>query len=120
MSAQPRGAPPRHRRLINLELLLKFGPDAWRVRNETLTVQCEALRRRLAAVKRETEDLNRGRKLSQLEAGRQLASLQAEYTHLVAKNAEIETACIALERQAATLGGGRGGDAGAPQVEAAA
>lgn len=111
---------PRRRRLINLELLLKFGPDAWRVRNETLTVQCEALKRRLAAVKKETEDLNRSRKLSQLEAGRQLSSLQAEYTQLVAKNAEIEAACLTLESQAAALGDKGGGDSDASMVEATA
>ncbi|KAL6779927.1 hypothetical protein ACKKBG_A14340 [Auxenochlorella protothecoides x Auxenochlorella symbiontica] len=110
----------QYTRLINLELLLKFGPDAWRVRNETLTVQCEALKRRLAAVKKETEDLNRSRKLSQLEAGRQLSSLQAEYTQLVAKNAEIEAACLTLESQAAALGDQGGGDSDASMVEATA
>lgn len=41
------------RRLLNLELLLKFGPDSWRMHNEALSSFVTRLQEQLAAVKRQ-------------------------------------------------------------------
>lgn len=37
--------------LLNLELLLKFGPDSWRMHNEALSAFVTRLQEQLAAVK---------------------------------------------------------------------
>ena len=37
--------------LLNLELLLKFGPDSWRMQNEALSAFVTRLQEQLAAVK---------------------------------------------------------------------
>ena len=95
--------PPARRRLVNLELLLKFGPDAWRMHNEQLAAFVARLQSQLADVRRHVDDLNRERKLQQHAAGAELGALEAEYLGLVHKNAEIEAACRGLEAEVAAM-----------------
>jgi pre-mRNA-splicing factor SPF27 len=90
-------------RLLNLELLLKFGPDAWRAHNEQLAAFVAAQQAALAGVRRRVEELNRERKLQQHAAGAELGALEAEYLGLVHKNGEIEAACRALEAEVAAM-----------------
>ena len=66
-------------RLVNLELLLKFGPDSWRMHNEVLASFVARLQEQLAGVRRQVDDLNRERKLQQHAAGGELGKLEAEY-----------------------------------------
>jgi pre-mRNA-splicing factor SPF27 len=91
------------RRLVNLELLLKFGPDSWRMHNEVLASFVARLQEQLAGVRRQVDDLNRERKLQQHAAGGELGKLEAEYLSLVHKNAEIEAACRGLEAEVAAM-----------------
>ena len=93
----------QHTRLLNLELLIKYGPDAWRAHNERLALHVRGQEGEAAAVRRDTEALNRERKLQQTAAGRELAALEAEYLGAVRKNAGIEAACRALEAEVAAL-----------------
>eukprot|EP00887_Chlorella_sp_A99_P000863 scaffold5.g863.t1 len=94
----------QYSRLLNLELLLKFGPGAWRSQ--------------LADVRQQIDALNRERKLQQTAAGREIAALEAEHLALVLKNQEIAAAVAglrasvaALAVQAAAAGGGGPGAA---------
>ncbi|GAB4818855.1 hypothetical protein N2152v2_005901 [Parachlorella kessleri] len=88
----------QYNRLLNLELLLKFGPDTWRVQNDALAVSVKQLQEELVTTRRQIEGLNR----------RELAKLEEEYLGLVHKNMEIEAACRQIEREIdttrATLG----------------
>ncbi|KAI3428653.1 hypothetical protein D9Q98_007476 [Chlorella vulgaris] len=93
----------QYNRLLNLELLLKFGPDAWRAHNEQLAAFVARLQAQLADVRRRVDDLNRERKLQQHAAGAELGQLEAEYLGLVHKNAEIEGACRGLEAEVAAM-----------------
>ena len=86
--------------MLNLELLLKFGPDAWRLHNEMLGSYAAQVQEQLAAARRAIDALNRERKLQQTAAGREIAALEGEYLALVYKNQEIEAACRAAEREA--------------------
>ncbi len=84
-------------RIENLELLKKFGSQAWKMHNEdTLTAKSLAAAQ-LAAVKRETEAVNRKRKADQTAVAPTLKSLEAEFYDLSAKNMEIEAACVLME-----------------------
>mmetsp|Transcript_18191 Transcript_18191/g.54664 ORF Transcript_18191/g.54664 Transcript_18191/m.54664 type:complete len:310 (+) Transcript_18191:390-1319(+) len=91
----------QHNRVINLELLLKFGPKAWRVQNARLAAANGRLEAEVAEVRAEVEAVNRERKLQQTAAGADLASLQTQWHQLVHKNAEIERACQRLEAEVA-------------------
>lgn len=104
-------------RLLNLELLLKFGPGAWRAHNERLAAVTSALQAAAADARTQVDALNRERKLQQMAAGREIGLLEREHHVLVAKNAEIEEACRAVE---ATLAGLRDAAGGEQQGDAAA
>ncbi|KAK2076455.1 hypothetical protein QBZ16_000980 [Prototheca wickerhamii] len=93
----------QYTRLLNLELLVKFGPDSWRARNDALATLVEGLKAELKVVEERTEQVNRRRKLMQLSAGEHLAQLQEQYRLLAAKNREIRAACDSLEASAAEL-----------------
>ncbi|KAL4428227.1 hypothetical protein ABPG75_002316 [Micractinium tetrahymenae] len=112
----------QYNRLLNLELLLKFGPDSWRMHNEALSsfvTRLQASLDQLAQVRRQVDDLNRERKLQQHAAGAELGALEAEYLGLVHKNAEIDAACRGLEAEVAAMrealphGGAEGGSSAA-------
>lgn len=87
----------QHARIVNLELLTRYGPDAWRLRNDTLETTLRLLHAQHASAAAAAEEVNRERKLRQLETGRMLQALHEQYEALLAKNAEIELACQALE-----------------------
>lgn len=93
----------QHNRLLNLELLLKFGPRTWRAHNEAVAAHVARLQAALAQTRAAVDDLNRERKLQQTAAGRELRQLEGDYVALVRKNAEIEAACSALEAEGAAL-----------------
>ncbi|PRW44377.1 pre-mRNA-splicing factor SPF27-like protein isoform B [Chlorella sorokiniana] len=93
----------QYNRLLNLELLLKFGPDSWRLHNEALSAFVTRLQEQLAAVKQQVDTLNRERKLQQHAAGSELGKLEAEYLGLVHKNMDIEAACRGLEAEIAAM-----------------
>jgi len=87
-------------RLINLELIQKYGSDAWRASNESLASHVAAVQSEVAATTQAIENLNRERKLQQVAAGRELKALEHQYLHLIKKNSEIEAACRAIEAEA--------------------
>ncbi|KAK9828137.1 hypothetical protein WJX74_000261 [Apatococcus lobatus] len=82
-------------RLVNLELLLKFGPNAWRAFNEQLENYVARLQQEAQQLKKDIEDVNKQRKVSQLEAGKQLDALQACWAEGIAKNHEAPGAAEA-------------------------
>lgn len=90
-------------RLLNLELLVKYGPVTWRAHNEAVASYVSRLEGEVAAARGAIDELNRERKLQQTAAGRELATLQEEYLTLVAKNAELEAVCCRIEAQADEL-----------------
>ena len=59
----------QYNRLLNLELLLKYGPAAWRAHNEALGSHATRLGAALEATRRDVEATNRERKLQQTAAG---------------------------------------------------
>lgn len=92
-------------KLANLDLMLKYGANAWRVHNQHLEAFNSRLQKGTAEARRDIELLNRDRKLNQLSAGAELTRLKQQWTGLVEKNAEIEAACRALEAEVQGLRG---------------
>ena len=52
--------------MSNVELLTKFGPNAWRISNFLLEKQIERVQREIEGTIAATEDLNRQRKSTQV------------------------------------------------------
>ncbi|KAL8159019.1 hypothetical protein V2J09_000556 [Rumex salicifolius] len=90
-------------RLENLDLMLKYGPDAWKQVNQRL----EAFLSRLQALAREQnekiETVNRERKYHQQNTAYELHALSAQWRELCLKNMEIQEACALIEGRLAEL-----------------
>lgn len=86
-------------RLLNLELMNRYGRDSW----EQLAESSQAEKLRLARVQRQVQEevdtVNRKRKQDQLGALDELARNRLEWYNLAAKNNELEFACAQLEAQ---------------------
>lgn len=90
-------------RLLNLELLLKFGPSTWRAHNEAVASYASRLKNQVQDSRNGIENLNKERKLQQIAAGRELFALEEEYLSLVTKNAQLESVCQSLEEEISRL-----------------
>lgn len=84
-------------RVMNLELMLDYGCETWKVYLEVLTAMLAKAQARLQDIKKEIQDVNWQRKSKQTQAGEKLRSLEAQWVMLVSKNYEIEQACVKLE-----------------------
>lgn len=65
-----------HTRLMNLELLTKFGPNAWKLHTEQLQSYKTSVDNNLADCQQDIENLNRKRKAEQLQAGSRFRQLE--------------------------------------------
>lgn len=115
-------------RILNLELLLKFGPNAWRGQTQSDEALLKQLEATLAGLRKSIDSLNRERKLQQSAAGNELRVLEDQYYSALRKNLEISAACQGVQDEIglleARLGlggakadGGEGAAAGEAQQE---
>eukprot|EP00884_Botryococcus_braunii_P012315 jgi/Botrbrau1/21084/Bobra.0144s0082.1 len=93
----------QYNRLLNLELLLQYGPSVWQAHIKQLEVAVKEVAEERDRLKQEAEGINKERKLKQEAAGRELRSLEEKWLEHVKKNAEIQDACLALEAEIAKL-----------------
>lgn len=89
----------QYNRLLNLELLLRFGPNARRVHNKSLEGHVHRLENEIEHLQQQRDSINRQRKLSQESDGRAIQQMEQQYKSLVAKNMEINMACQELESE---------------------
>ena len=87
-------------RIQNLELLTKYGASAWLAHTRAADAALAAGKAQLAALEAATAELHKTRKVQQQAAGAELAAVERQWRAAVAKCAEIEAACVALEAQA--------------------
>jgi len=87
-------------RIQNLELLTKYGANAWLAHTRAADAALAAGKAQLAALEAATAELHKTRKVQQQAAGAELAAVERQWRAAVAKCAEIEAACVALEAQA--------------------
>lgn len=86
-------------RFLNLELLQKYGCEAWKAGLEILVGLNAKAQKELAELKKEIQDVNWSRKNKQLQTGDQLNRLNNQWASLVSCNFEIESAIKQLEMQ---------------------
>jgi len=86
-------------RLINLELMKKYGANAWKAYNEQLVQMKQGLSNAIAQQRSQSEQVNRKRKADQMTAKPTLENLEFQFYELANKNNDIETVCWALERE---------------------
>lgn len=88
-------------RAMNLELMLEYGCETWKVYLDVLTSMLAKAQKQLENIKKEIQDINWQRKDKQTEAGVKLRALETQWVMLVSKNYEIEQACVRLEEEIA-------------------
>ncbi|RDD45803.1 Pre-mRNA-splicing factor SPF27 [Trichoplax sp. H2] len=86
-------------RIINLQLLTKYGSNSWRVYIELLNEMLTNQRKEVQGLTRKIQEINWQRKNEQTNCGSELANLEASWFAMVRKNYDIEQACLELEAQ---------------------
>lgn len=84
-------------RIANLELMVDFGCEAWKQYNDALQQMVSESQARLAALKKEVQEVNWARKNQQSAVGERLRGLESGWVGLVSKNYEIEQALVNME-----------------------
>lgn len=86
-------------RMKNIELLKKYGSNAWRLSNFQQEQNIRLLSEQLDLVKAETSEINRLRQKNHLEAGGKLATLNKRWTELISRGLQLEVANITTSQE---------------------
>ncbi|ORX84541.1 breast carcinoma amplified sequence 2 [Anaeromyces robustus] len=89
----------QYNRLINLELLNKFGANAWRYNNFQLEQILNEIKQKVDDKKNKIVDINKERKYLQTKSEAKLQQLEQQWNENVSKVLEIEAACHNLEME---------------------
>ncbi|GJQ11302.1 hypothetical protein GpartN1_g3093.t1 [Galdieria partita] len=89
--------------LANLELLKRYGSQAWLLFISQLEKQVQRYSMKLNEEKNQIDEINVRRRNIQEEALRKLSSLDKSWKQLIRKNRQIELACSRLEDEIRSL-----------------
>ncbi|XP_054821870.1 pre-mRNA-splicing factor SPF27 homolog [Prosopis cineraria] len=84
-------------RMENLDLLLKYGPDAWKLHNQRLEVYLTRMQKLAQEQNDNIEKVNRERKYHQQNTAYELTALSTQWKELCQKNIDIQAACASIE-----------------------
>jgi len=90
-------------RLINLELLQKYGGNSWRLHNYQLEGALKHFEAVLEQQKSEITALNKKRKQDQMEAANNLSTLDRRLGQVFRDSLNVELACAQLEAEVEAL-----------------
>eukprot|EP00158_Paraphelidium_tribonemae_P005681 Partr_v1_DN27462_c1_g1_i1_m72076 putative Breast carcinoma amplified sequence 2 len=85
--------------LVNMELLSKFGSNAWLLQNHASERLVRDYEKAAEANVQAIAGVNRKRKLAQIEAGRELMALEERWIGLVNSKLQVELANEELEKK---------------------
>jgi len=86
-------------RILNLQLLRKYGADSWRAQNTILTSAHQRLQDSLKQKMASIDDINRERRVAQEQVKQELARLKRDWWQAIDSNHKTETACAIYERE---------------------
>ncbi len=86
-------------RLLHLQLLKKYGKDAWMSFNDLAAYNKDFIERLQEESKIEVNEVNMARKREHSAAGAKLARLEMRYATLLTQGAAVEDAIAALKKQ---------------------
>jgi len=90
-------------RILNLELMLEYGGESWKIYNDVLQDLLNRVQAQLGDVKKEIQEVNWARKNQQTQVGDKLKQLESDWVGLVSKNYEIEQALLNMEYEYSLL-----------------
>ncbi|KAK7358160.1 hypothetical protein VNO77_00083 [Canavalia gladiata] len=86
-------------RMENLDLMLKYGPDAWKQHNQRLEVYLSRMQKLAQEQNEKIEKVNRERKYHQQNTAYELNALSMQWKELCQKNIDIRSACASVENR---------------------
>jgi len=86
-------------RMENLELASQHAAPAWKMYNSYLETSHKSMSKSLEATRTDIEQINRKRKLEQVEGSQKLRTLERQWAEVSATNLQIDAACQNLERK---------------------
>ncbi|KRZ11964.1 Pre-mRNA-splicing factor SPF27, partial [Trichinella pseudospiralis] len=86
-------------RILNLELMIEYGAEAWKIYLEKAEKTKNLFRKRISLLREKVQAVHFSRKRKQTEAGDKLKQLEARWVSLVTKNYEIEKICAEIAVQ---------------------
>lgn len=89
--------------MFNLELLQKYGANAWRVHNYQLENDLANIKKNTEHLRNQILEINRERKNDQTQAAASLKSLENKWSDLITQNLQVDIACSALENEVEEL-----------------
>jgi len=89
--------------MFNLELLQKYGANAWRVHNYQLENDLANIKKNTEYLRNQILEINRERKNDQTQAAASLKSLENKWSDLITQNLQVDIACSALENEVEEL-----------------
>ncbi|KAL1918398.1 uncharacterized protein VTP21DRAFT_3058 [Calcarisporiella thermophila] len=90
-------------RLSNLENLQNNGSEAWLAYNSELEYTLAQIQSEANNYRQRIVELNRRRKLEQVQAGNTLRTLQSRWAELLRQTVQVEVACATLNAEVADL-----------------
>ncbi|GAB5358829.1 hypothetical protein AAMO2058_000492400 [Amorphochlora amoebiformis] len=90
-------------RVINLELMKRYGSNSWRAYADILGEHQEILSKYLKEQKHEIREMNRKRKASQLAVAPQIQQGEKKWFEYAYRNNELQVVCLQLEKQVKKL-----------------
>ncbi|KAF9142369.1 hypothetical protein BGX30_002798 [Mortierella sp. GBA39] len=93
----------QNQRVLNLELVQKFGGNAWNVHNYQLEYDVSLLRGAVDKKKAEIMELNKLRKRDQMDVAESLQRLEAKWAEMISSTLQVEVASASLQAELAQL-----------------
>ncbi|KAK3834022.1 MAG: Pre-mRNA-splicing factor SPF27 [Linnemannia gamsii] len=93
----------QNQRVVNLELVQKFGGNAWNIHNYQLEYDVSLLRKEVDDKKAEIMELNKLRKRDQMDAAESLQRLEAKWAEMISSTLQVEVASASLHAELAQL-----------------
>ncbi|KAG0280129.1 hypothetical protein BGZ95_011204 [Linnemannia exigua] len=93
----------QNQRVVNLELVQKFGGNAWNIHNYQLEYDVSLLRKEVDDKKAEIMELNKLRKRDQMDVAESLQRLEAKWAEMISSTLQVEVASASLQAELAQL-----------------
>ncbi|KAG0368085.1 Pre-mRNA-splicing factor SPF27 [Gamsiella multidivaricata] len=89
----------QNQRILNLELVQKFGGNAWNIHNYQMEYDLSLLRKAVDDKRAEVIELNKLRKRDQLDVAESLQRLEAKWAEMISSTLQVEVASASLEAE---------------------
>ncbi|KAF9544112.1 hypothetical protein EC957_012407 [Mortierella hygrophila] len=93
----------QNQRVLNLELVQKFGGNAWNIHNYQLEYDVSLLRGAVDKKKAEIMELNKLRKRDQMDVAESLQRLEGKWAEMISSTLQVEVASASLQAELAQL-----------------